>query len=244
VRQIDFRRATPHATMRTIYNDHLPDADMAFFDLDETLTDDDTDSLWAAWRSRRSLRGWAERAWLAKLYRDYRKGGMDLDEYMRYQRFRARSMLPDEFRKMSRDFFSEAGRVHIYHEAEDIVTALKERGCRTVMLTAQHDVIAGPFAEALGMDMMIANRFGEAEGRFTDPLSPYCIGEGKVVLGRRYADEAGIPLARCAFFGDSIYDAPFMELVGHPVAANPDLLLTERAERNNWPIVRFNGAHR
>ena len=66
------------------------------------------------------------------------------------------------------------------------------------------------------MDRMIANRFSEAGGRYTDPVSPYCIGEGKVVLGRRYAEDAGIPLERCAFFGDSIYDAPFMELVGIP----------------------------
>jgi HAD superfamily hydrolase (TIGR01490 family) len=225
--------------MSSIPGNYLPEADMAFFDLDETLTDEDTDSLWAAWRSRRSLRGWAERAWLAKLYRDYRRGGMNLDEYMRYQGFRARSMTPDEFRAMSRAFFGEAGRGHIYREAQELVTALKKRGCRTVMLTAQHDVIAGPFAEALGMDMMIANRFAEAGGRYTDPVSPYCIGEGKVVLGRRYAHGEGVTLDRCAFYGDSIYDAPFMELVGHPIAANPDRLLTERAERNNWPIVRF-----
>jgi HAD superfamily hydrolase (TIGR01490 family) len=230
--------------MRMIYSDYLPEADMAFFDLDETLTDEDTDSLWAAWRSRRSLRGWVERVWLAKLYRDYRKGGMDLDEYMRYQRFRARSMSVDEFGEMSRAFFSDTGRSHIYREAQELVAALKKKGCRTVMLTAQHDVIAGPFAAALGMDMMIANRFAEAGGRYTDPVLPYCIGEGKVVLGRQYAQDAGIPLKRCAFFGDSIYDAPFMELVGHPVAANPDLLLTERAGKNNWPIVRFGEGRR
>ncbi len=230
--------------MSTIPYDYPPDADMAFFDLDETLTDEDTDTLWARWRSRRSLRGWAERAWLASLYRDYRRGGMDLDEYMRYQRFRARSFTVAEFREMSAMFFSESGEGHIYREARERIAALRRRGCKTVMLTAQHDVIAGPFAASLGMDLVIANRFSIDGARFGEPLRPYSIGAGKVVLGRQCALDAGVPLERCAFFGDSVYDAPFMEQVGLPVAVNPDRLLAGRAERDGWPVVRFVSARR
>jgi HAD superfamily hydrolase (TIGR01490 family) len=230
--------------MSTIYRDYPPEVDMAFFDLDETLTDEDTDTLWAVWRSHISLRGWAERAWLAKLYRDYRRGGMDLDEYMRYQRFRARSISIGEFREMSGLFFRESGESHIYREARELVAALGKKGCRTIMLTAQHDVIAGPFAASLGMDLMIANRFEDDGRRHTEPARPYCIGEGKVVLGRQCALDAGIPLERCAFFGDSVYDVPFMEQVGRPVAVNPDRLLGERAARSNWPVVHFDDMKR
>lgn len=225
--------------MKPVYSDFLPEAEMAFFDLDETLTDGDTDSLWAVWRSRRSLRGWVERIWLDKLYRNYRRGGMDLDEYMRFQRFRARAMEIGEFRELSESFFRESGRGHVSREGEEIVKALKRRGCRVVMLTGQHDVIAVPFAAYLGMDHLIANRFEDDGRRFTRPVRPYCIGEGKVMLGREYARDAGIPLDRCAFFGDSIADAHFMEQVGYPVAVNPDSLLQERAGRSGWPVLRF-----
>lgn len=222
----------------------LSGAAIAFFDLDETITDEDTDSLWASWRSRRDLRGWMERAWLAKLYRAFRGKRMAIEEYMRYQRFRVGSLDAEGFRVMGRAFFGESGRFHIYREAAELIGQLKKNGCRTVLLTAQNECIAGPYAEHLAMDAMIANRFREEGGRFSEALRPYSFGEGKVVLGRRHAEDAGVPLGRCAFFGDSIYDAPFLEQAGFPFAVNPDPLLAARALEKGWPLLRFSGVSR
>jgi HAD superfamily hydrolase (TIGR01490 family) len=219
--------------------DNLPDAAIAFFDLDETITDADTDSLWSGWRSRRELRGWAERAWLLKLYHDFRSAKLDIEEYMKYQRFRIGARDAGEFREMGKAFFSYSGRNHIYREAEILIGDFKRAGCRVVLLTAQIDCIAGPFAEHLRMDDMIANRFETDGRRFTEPVKPYCFGDGKVVLGRKYADEAGVPLDRCAFFGDSYYDAPFLNKVGFPCATNPDSMLEALARQKNWRIMRF-----
>jgi len=221
--------------------DELLNASIAFFDLDETITDEDTDSLWASWRSRRHPKGWVERAWLSKLYRDFRRGGMSIEEYMRYQKFRIGRLAADEFRAMGEHFFNDDGRHHVYREAAELIRRLKGNGCRVVLLTAQHECIAGPYARYLGMDRMIANRFHDDGVRFTDPVRPYSFGDGKVELGKRYAAEAGIPLDRCAFFGDSIYDAPFLEMVGFPCAVNPDRLLEARAREKDWPVARFSG---
>jgi phosphoserine phosphatase len=166
---------------------------------------------------------------------------MRIEEYMRYQKFRIGSLSADEFRMMGRNFFIEKGRLHIYRDAMELIRRLKEHGCRIVLLTAQNECIAGPYAGHLGMDGMIANRFVSDGVRFTDPVRPYSFGQGKVELGRRYAEDAGVPLERCAFFGDSIYDAPFLEMVGFPCAVNPDPLLTARAREKNWPVARFSG---
>jgi HAD superfamily hydrolase (TIGR01490 family) len=222
--------------------DTLPDADIAFFDLDETITDADTDGLWASWRSRRDVRGWAERVWLVKLYRDFRGGRLRIDSYMKYQRFRIGTLAPDRFRAMGKEFFNESGRGHIYPDARELIAAFRKAGCMAVLLTAQNEYIAGPFAEYLMLDGMIANRFETDGPMFTNAVRPYSFGDGKVVLGRRFADKSGVPLTRCAFFGDSIHDAPFLEAVGHPYAVNPDPLLEARARHKSWPIVRFSRA--
>ncbi|MBN2158112.1 MAG: HAD-IB family hydrolase [Spirochaetes bacterium] len=220
---------------------NLPDADIAFFDLDETLTDEDTDSLWASWRTSHELKGWAERAWLFKMYRDFRNGRLDIDEYMKYQRFRIGTLSADEFRGRANEFFEDKGRAHIYREAVALVGGFRERGCRTLILTAQDEAIAAPFAGFLQMDGIIANRFAIEDGRFTRAIRPYCFGEGKVALGSAYAERAGVPLSRCAFFGDSIYDAPFLDLAGFPFAVNPDPLLEQRAREKRWRVIRFCG---
>lgn len=226
---------------KTDFTVTLPDAAIAFFDLDETITDEDTDSLWAVWRSHRDLRGWAERAWLIKLYGDFRGGRLSINAYMKYQRFRIGSLTPDQFRAMGKEFFEDTGRAHVYRAARELVGAYRESGKTTVLLTAQNECIAGPFAEHLGMDNIIANRFAADGERFTEALEPYSFGEGKVLLGRNYAEARGVPLVRCAFYGDSIYDAPLLELVGFPCAVNPDPMLEARARRMNWPIARFSG---
>ncbi len=215
------------------------DIAIAFFDLDETITDGDTDFIWASWRPRLSPRAWAERLWLARLYRDFRKGRLDIEEYIRCQRFRMGRLSPDEFRAMGESFFRESGMGRIYPEAAGVIAALGKKGCRTVLLTAQQDMIAGPFARHLGMDDMIANRFEVREGRFAEAARPYSFGEGKVLLGRKYAADAGVSLDRCAFFGDSVYDAHFLELVGRPFAVNPDPMLEKRATEKGWPVLRF-----
>ena len=49
----------------------LPHVKLAIFDLDDTLTDRDTDWLWASWRGRKSLRGIGEMIRIFILMRRY-----------------------------------------------------------------------------------------------------------------------------------------------------------------------------
>jgi phosphoserine phosphatase len=41
------------------------------------------------------------------------------------------------------------------------------------------------------------------------------------------------------FYTDSLSDLPLLNLVGQPVAVNPDLRLKRLAQRRGWPIVKF-----
>jgi hypothetical protein len=61
------------------------------------------------------------------------------------------------------------------------------------------------------------------DGVFTGELDgPFVYGEGKVEAMRAIARERGYDLERCYAYSDSISDRPMLELVGHPVAVNPD----------------------
>ena len=56
---------------------------------------------------------------------------------------------------------------------------------------------------------------------------------------RELADREGIDLAASYFYTDSITDLPLLDLVGHPVAVNPDPFLYRTAVRRRWPVRFF-----
>lgn len=109
-----------------------------------------------------------------------------------------------------------------------------------MLITAQHDFVAEPFARFLGMEL-IANRFEIKDNRFTGKhLLPYCFREGKLELAERLVKERGHELKECGFYTDSHNDLFMLEAVGHPFAINPDPELEQYARQKNWPILYWN----
>ena len=50
-----------------------------------------------------------------------------------------------------------------------------------------------------------------------------------------------LALAACTAYSDSHTDVPFLEVVGHPVAVNPDRELRRIAADRGWPVLEFSG---
>jgi len=82
--------------------------------------------------------------------------------------------------------------------------------------------------------------YGVVDGVYTGRLlSEFCYGPGKVGRVRRLAEEKGYDLRLCYAYSDSRSDLPLLEMVGHPVAVNPDATLRRIARERNWPVVSF-----
>jgi len=77
---------------------------------------------------------------------------------------------------------------------------------------------------------------GVFTGRIVEPI---CFGEGKIYWLQQLIEEHGIDLAKSWFYTDSVTDLPLLDLVGHPVVTNPDLLLYRMAVRRCWPVRFF-----
>ena len=63
-------------------------------------------------------------------------------------------------------------------------------------------------------------------GRVVEPI---CFEEGKIYWLQQFIEEQGVDLAKSWFYTDSITDRPLLDIVGHPVAVNPDPLLYREA---------------
>jgi phosphoserine phosphatase len=54
-----------------------------------------------------------------------------------------------------------------------------------------------------------------------------------------HIERAGFTPLQCSFYSDSIHDLPLLEVVGSPVAANPDGRLRKEARSRGWQVRVF-----
>ncbi len=117
-----------------------------------------------------------------------------------------------------------------------LVERHREEGRPVVLATTSPYDLVRPLAERLGLDDVIATRYGEAGGAYDGTIAgEFVWGPGKLAAVRAWAGRRGIDLADSWAYSDSLFDVPLLSAVGHPVAVNPDLRLRAVATLRRWP---------
>ena len=127
----------------------------------------------------------------------------------------------------------------IYPEGMRRIREHKRAGHRVLLLTGALDVVVEPLAELLDVEVDCA-RLLTKEGRLTGDLqAPPPAGEARGTLLEEYAAKNGIVLSESFAYADSLSDLGMLELVGTPVAVNPDARLSQVAGQRGWRIERW-----
>lgn len=125
-------------------------------------------------------------------------------------------------------------------ESQGFIDLHTEAGRATYMVTASPIEIVRALAVELGMTGAIATVAEMADGVYTGGLAePFCYGPAKADAIAAVAEREGFDLALSYAYSDSVSDLPMLEVVGHPVAVNPDSSLEAMARARGWPIVEF-----
>ncbi len=125
-------------------------------------------------------------------------------------------------------------------ESRSLIDMHHEAGRDCWIVSASPVEMVEPLATALGMEGAVATTSEVVDGRYTGRLDgPFVYGEGKVEAIEKLAAERGYDLRLSFAYSDSASDLPMMELVGHPVAVNPDRPLETVAHQRGWPTVEF-----
>jgi len=214
----------------------------AFFDLDRTLISGSSTFTFgvAAWRASlldgRRLSGDAVRALSFRLF-----GASD------ERSASTRDRLLDAIRDVPEEDLAALNGVilprlveQVRPESRELIEMHREEDREQWIVSASAQGIVEPLAHAIGMTGGIGTRIAVRDGVYTGELDgPFVYGEGKVEAIRTIAEERHYDLERCYAYSDSISDRPMLELVGHPVAVNPDRGLEALARARGWPIVIF-----
>ncbi|HVC85899.1 MAG TPA: HAD family hydrolase [Gaiellaceae bacterium] len=145
----------------------------------------------------------------------------------------------DEMRSIVGDAMEPVLRPLVYDEPLHLLRGHRERGEKVYIVSATLQEIVERIADDLGFDGAIGSTCEIVAGVYTGRSLRATHGEGKAAAVRELAADEGLDLAACTAYSDSYSDLPFLEAVGHPVAANPDRKLRRVARDRGWPVVDF-----
>lgn len=125
-------------------------------------------------------------------------------------------------------------------EAKGLLEMHHEAGRDCYIVSASPIELVQPLAKALGMEGAIATTSEVVDGCYTGRLEgPFVYGDGKAEAIAKLSADRGYDLRLSYAYSDSVSDLPMLEMVGHPVAVNPDGPLENLAHQRGWPIVIF-----
>ena len=133
----------------------------------------------------------------------------------------------------------------LYPQAVELLSRHKRAGRQVFIASSSPEDYLVLLAEELGVDGVIGTRAEVVDGRYTGELDgPFVHGPEKAARVSALAQERNLDLLRSFAYSDSVNDLPLLELVGNPVAMNPDRHLLQVARRQGWQIIDLRVARR
>jgi len=211
---------------------------IAFFDLDLTLLAANSGKLWI--RREVALGQLSKRSavkaavWLARYQLGL--GGLTLATRAIGT---AQGLHASDLIARTESFYQRQVRTLFRPGGIDALKSHRASGDRVVLLTASSHFLAELVSQELALDGTLCNRLEvDPQGLLTGrTVGPICYGEGKLLHAQAEADRHQVKLLDCAFYTDSYSDLPVLEVVGQPVAVNPDPRLRRLAGKKGWKIV-------
>jgi HAD superfamily hydrolase (TIGR01490 family) len=146
----------------------------------------------------------------------------------------------DHVASIVRDTLTDVIEPIIYAEALELFDEHHAAGRKVVIVSSAPMEVVQPLAEFLGADDAIGTRAAiDADGNYTGELEFYAYGAHKAEAIRLFAAREHINLAMSYAYSDSITDLPMLDVVGHPVAVNPDKELARIAREREWEVQEF-----
>jgi putative phosphoserine phosphatase / 1-acylglycerol-3-phosphate O-acyltransferase len=122
--------------------------------------------------------------------------------------------------------------------ANPIIDSHREAGRPVVLATTSPYDLVKPFGDRLGLDDVIATRYGvDDEGYYDGHIDGHFVwGPGKLAAIEDWCDDHDVELDESWAYSDSFYDLPLLSAVEHPTVVNPDPRMFAVATLRRWPI--------
>ncbi len=213
---------------------------LALFDLDDTLLDGDSASLWFA---HMVTLGLAEASMLAEeeaMMARYYAGELQMEEYMAFTLGPLAGQPVATIRDHCQHFAREQLLPRLFAEGIARIQWHRQRGDRLVVITATGEHVVRPLMQLLGIDAVIAIELEQQQGHYTGKTrGVLSFREGKVTRLNQWLESQNQTLEGSFGYSDSINDLPLLQSVTHAHVVNPSPALTTLAHAANWQVLRW-----
>lgn len=215
--------------------------DLALFDLDETLIDDDSASLWIRWLVAEGFAPAELEQQEQLLMQSYYQGKLSMEEYMRATLapligLSAQTVAAWVQRYIQRDIVPR-----VYPAARERMLWHRERGDCILVISATGEHLVAPIAERLGADGALAIGVEVANGRFTgNTYGTMTYQQGKVIRLQQWLQQhPELKFEHSHGYSDSLNDQAMLTYVDSATVINPDSSLEALAARLGWEVCRW-----
>lgn len=209
----------------------------AFFDFDGTLIAGYSAAAFFKYRLRRGEISVGEVVKTVAESINVERRGHDVSEMMRVGVQGQAGREAEEMDAWARNVFSKKIAEMIYPEARLLIDAHLRKGHTVAIASSATRGQIQATAEDMGIDHIICTEMEvDDDGIITGELgSEIRWGQGKADAVIEFADEYGLDIAESFGYSNGEEDLPFLELVGIPIALNPDDELESTARQRGWP---------
>ena len=212
---------------------------LTIFDLDETLIAADSDHEWGQFVIDKGLvDAQKHKKKNDDFYEQYKAGQLDIDEYLQFSCSILTQYSIEDLHRFRSEFVAQRILPIILDKAQDLVKKHRELGDTLLVITSTIEFVTRPIVDEFGIDILIAPDPEIVSNRYTGRIVGVpSFAAGKVTRLEQWLTNRQDSLEGSSFYSDSHNDLPLLRLVDNPVAVDPDPILREKAEENQWPII-------
>ena len=116
----------------------------------------------------------------------------------------------------------------------------QEEGLLTILISGSFQDLVDVVANRLNIDFAIGTKLEVIKDKFSGKIiPPLCLGQEKAEKIKNFLSGKNLKInfKESFAYSDGIFDLPMLELVGNPVAVEPDKKLLEIAKNKGWQII-------
>lgn len=213
---------------------------LAMFDLDNTLLRGDSDHAWGEFLVEKALVDPVlYKAANDRFFSQYKDGTLDIHEFLSFTLKPLATFSPSQLHALHAEFMQTKIMDMILPKAVALIERHRANGDQLMIITATNRFVTAPIAAHFNINTLLASEPEVVDGHYTGKLAGVpCYRAGKIEnLNEWLTKNPNFNLDDSYFYSDSHNDIPLLSLATHPVAVDPDEILTIHAKNNAWNII-------